>query len=54
MGRLQVICPGTKATVGRRQHAKELDRQWAREEKALELATRQGFSAFRMGFAKID
>ena len=32
LGRLQMVCPGTNAAVGRRRHAQELKRQWAREE----------------------
>ena len=54
LGRLQMICPGTSAAVGRRRHAQELERQWAREERAMELASRQGFRAFRTGFAMLD
>ena len=27
--------PGTTAAVGRRQHAQELERQWAQEERAM-------------------
>ena len=54
LGRLQMVCPGTSAAVGRRRHAQELERQWAREERAVELASRQGFRAFRTGFAKLD
>ena len=54
LGRLQMIAHGTSAAVGRRCHAQERDRQWAQEEKAFELVTRQGFSSFRMGFAFLD
>ena len=54
LGRLQVVAPGTSAAVGRRRQVQELERQWAREEKAMELMTRRGFSVFRMGFALTD
>ena len=54
LGRLQMVCPGTSAAVGRRRHAMELERQWAREEKASALAAKQGFRALRTGFAKMD
>ena len=40
-GRLEVLGPGTATAVGRRQYAAQLDRQWRKEEKAAELATRQ-------------
>jgi len=40
--------------VERRRQAQELERQWAREERASELARRQGFRVFRTGFAKMD
>ena len=54
LGRLEVVSPGTNAAVGRRRHAQEMERQWARQEKAIELANRQGFRAFRTGFAMVD
>ena len=54
LGRLQMVCSGTSAAVGRRQRAQELERQWAREERAMELKSRQGFRAFRTGFTKIE
>ena len=54
LGRLQMISPGTSAAVGRRRQAQELERQWTREERASELARRQGFRVFRTGFAKTD
>ena len=50
LGRLEVLGPGTAAAVGRRQYAAQLDRQWRKEEKAAELARRQGWSAYRGGF----
>ena len=54
LGRLQSIAPGTRAAVGRRRHAQELERQWTRADKAAELAARQGFRPYRTGFAKLD
>ena len=50
LGRLEVLGPGTAAAVGRRQYAAQLDRQWRKEEKAAELARRQGWSTYRGGF----
>ena len=50
LGRLEVLGPGTAAAVGRRQYAAQLDRQWRKEEKAAELARKQGWSAYRGGF----
>ena len=54
LGRLQMVSPGTNAAVGSRCHAQELGRQWSREEKAMALAIKQVFCAFRMGFAMTD
>ena len=54
LGRLQSIAPGTRAAVGRRRHAQELERQWTRADRAAELATRQGLRQYRTGFAKLD
>ena len=50
LGRLEVLCPGTAAAVGWRQYAAQLDREWGKEQRAAELARRQGWSAYRGGF----
>jgi hypothetical protein len=54
LGRLETMGPGTAAAAGRRRQAGELERQWLREEQANALASRQGWRAFRTGFAKTD
>ena len=54
LGWLETLGPGTTAAVGRRQQAKELEKRWRREEAAHALARRQGWSAYRTGFAKLD
>ena len=54
LGRLESLGPGSRAAVSRRRFAGELERQWLLEERASALATRQGWSAFRTGFAKLD
>ena len=54
LGRLESLGPGTAAAVGRRRQAGELERLWLREEQATALASRQGWRAFRTGFAKTD
>ena len=54
LGRLESLGPGTAAGVGRTREARELERLWLREEQATALASRQGWRAFRTGFAKTD
>ena len=51
LGRLQWFTQGPMPTVSQ---TRELERQWAREERAMELASRQVFRAFRTGFAMLD
>ena len=53
LGRLEVLGPGTAAAVGRRQYAAQLNREWGKEQRAAELARRQGWSAYRGGFPMI-
>ena len=54
LARLEMIGPGTAAAMGRRRQAGELERLWLREEQAMALANKQGWRAFRTGFAKTD
>ena len=54
LGRLETLGPGTAAASNRRWQAAEEDRRWRREEAAHSLATRQGWSSYRTGFAKVD
>ena len=54
LGRLETLGPGTAAASNRRWQAAEEDRRWRREEAAHSLATRQGWSSYRTGFAKLD
>ena len=54
LGRLETLRPSTTAAVGRRGQAKELEKRWRREEAAHALARRQGWSAYRTGFARLD
>ena len=54
LGRKEMVSPGISEAMGRRRHAQELNRQWAREERAMALATRQGRRVYRTGFSKLD
>jgi hypothetical protein len=54
LGRLEVMGPGAAAARGRRRQAARLEWQWAREQRAADLARRQGWRAHRAGFSKLD
>ena len=54
LGRLETLGPGTAAASNRRWQAAEEERRWRREEAAYTLAMRQGRSAYRTGFARVD
>ena len=54
LGRLQSLGPGSRAAVRRRRYATEVERRWQLEDRASSLASRQGWNAFRTGFAKLD
>ena len=54
LGRLEALGPGATAAAGRRWQAAELERCWRREEQAHTLASAQGWSAYRTGFAKLN
>ena len=54
LGRLEVMGPGTGAARGRRRQAATLERHWGLEQRAADLARRQGWRAQRSGYAKED
>ena len=54
LGRLEGMGPGAMSAHGRRRRAEDQERLWTRERKAHSLATKQGFSIARRGFAKLD
>ena len=54
LGRLETLGPGTAAATNRRRQAAEEERRWRREDMAFNLARRQGRSAYRTGFSKLD
>ena len=54
LGRLETLGPGTAAARGRRRYAAQVERQWGLEQRAADLARRQGWNAHRSGYAKLD
>ena len=54
LGRLEVLGPGAAAARGRRRQAATLERLWGKEQQAAEVARRQGWRAYRTGYAKLD
>ena len=53
-GHLETLGPGTAAAANRRRQAAEEERRWRKEDMAFNLARRQGWSAYRTGFSKLD
>ena len=54
LGRLETLGPGSAAAANRRWQAAEQERRWRREDQAYNLARRQGWSAYRTGFARLE
>ena len=54
LGRLEVLGPGAGAARGRRRQAANLERRWGLEQRAADLARRQGWRAYRSGYSKLD
>ena len=53
-GRLETLGPGTAAAAGRRKQAEGQERRWRQGEQAHALARRQGMTAWRTGFSRVD
>ena len=54
LGRVEGLGPGSAAASHRRKQAAEIERRWRLEQRAYDLAQRQGRSIHRSGFAKLD
>ena len=54
LGRLDTMGPGLTMANNRRRQAADLEYMWRRERAAHQLSAREGHSALRRGFAKLD
>ena len=54
LGRLEVLGPGAGAARGRRRQAAQLEHRWGQEQRAADLAQRQGWRAHQSGYRKLD